>query len=175
MVPPPRAGWRWRAQACRRPLMMLQHGTRSSSQSVSPDVSSHLTQPFGPCASMPPCRWPTRPGGHAISSRILRRVAPDLMFPFSSFHVRDPPARLGNAIPRSQSAVFFFFCQRFGRRHGTLLAWPGPVWNTAILFSHAVPLTYTFVVLCSLAGRDPARLSIVAVSTTCIRYSHKAT
>ena len=55
--------------------MTLQHGTRSSFQSVSPDVSSHLTQPSGPCASMPPCRWPAGPGGHAISSRILRLVA----------------------------------------------------------------------------------------------------
>jgi hypothetical protein len=67
------AEWKRQAQTC-RPLARLHRGTRSFFQSVSPDVSSHLTQPFGPCASIARCRWPVCPGGHAISSRILPRV-----------------------------------------------------------------------------------------------------
>lgn len=105
------AGWKRTEQTC-RPLAMLQHGTRSSFQSVSPDVSSHLTQPFGPCASTAPCRWPARPDGHAISSRILRLVAdaaPDLLSPVfgsASLLHREP------APTHQASAVFVFHLSR---------------------------------------------------------------
>lgn len=83
-VPQARAVWKRQAQIC-GPLAGLQRRTHSFFQSVSPDISSHLTQPFGPCASTARFRWPVQPGGHAISSRILHpvgcRAAPDRMSP----------------------------------------------------------------------------------------------
>ena len=140
--------------------MTLQHGTRSSFQSVSPDVSSHLTQPSGPCASMPPCRWPAGPGGHAISSRILRLVADAAprsavprCCPRSPKHApgiqgsRDPSPQ--NPPPLSQRCRAFSISQTFSRRHETLPLAGRPharcsTWRLRLCKCRLVPLPFLF-------------------------------
>lgn len=111
-VPPVRAEWTARKYG---PLMKLQLGTHTSSQSVSSSISSHLTQPFGPCAPMPPCRWLVATGSVAAIPPTRSRPAScakwlAMLRPSGFVYIEIIP-RAANTPPIYRP---FSVCQRFG-------------------------------------------------------------